>query len=176
MQEWTDNPWERQKGETEKAFEAFTTYRDLGEKRTVSAVCKKLEKSRSLIDRWKERWDWPERVRAYDNELEREAKAKAVKELREMTSRHIKIALALQQKALEALKDLPIVKMEPKDIKEYIKVSTELERLNREITDEEKPDQEASKAPMINIICDIPRELRSAAGNHVERMEDDEND
>ena len=54
MPEWTDNkPWERQKGESEKAFEAFAAYRDLGEKRTISAVVKKLQKSRSLFDRWK---------------------------------------------------------------------------------------------------------------------------
>lgn len=138
MPKWTDEPWERQKGESEKAFEAFTVYRDMGEKRTIVAVCKQLEKSRTLIDRWKDRWDWLERVRAYDNDLEREARAKAVKDRKDMTTRHISIAMQLQKKALEALQELSVEDMTAKDIKEYIKMATDLERLNRELTEDEK--------------------------------------
>lgn len=138
MPKWTDKPWERQKGESEKAFEAFSIYRDLGEKRTIVAVCKRLEKSRTLIDRWKDRWEWQERVRAYDNDLEREARAKAIKDRKDMTARHIGIAMQLQKKALEALQGLSVEDMSPKDIKEYIKMATDLERLNRELTDDEK--------------------------------------
>lgn len=136
MPKWTDKPWERQKGESEKAFEAFAAYRDMGPERTVSAVVKKLEKSRTLLDRWKERWDWPERVRAYDNELEKEARAKAVKDRKAMTDRHIGIAMQLQKKALEALSSLSVEDMSPKDIKEYIKMATDLERLNRTMEDD----------------------------------------
>ncbi|HJB36535.1 MAG TPA: hypothetical protein H9942_00520 [Candidatus Acutalibacter ornithocaccae] len=131
MTKWTDKPWERQKGESEKAFGAFAAYRDMGPERTISAVVKKLGKSRTLIDRWKERWDWQERVRAYDNELEKEARAKAVQGRKDMTERHIKIAMQVQKKALEALASLSVEDMSPKDIKEYIKMATDLERLNR---------------------------------------------
>ena len=138
MPKWTDKPWERQKGESEKAFEAFSVYRDMGEKRTIVAVCKRLEKSRTLIDRWKDRWEWQERVRAYDNDLEREARAKAIKDRKDMTARHIGIAMQLQKKALEALQGLSVEDMSPKDIKEYIKMATDLERLNRELTEDER--------------------------------------
>ena len=138
MPKWTDTPWERQKGESEKAFEAFSVYRDMGEKRTIVAVCKRLEKSRTLIDRWKDRWEWQERVRAYDNDLEREARAKAIKDRKDMTARHIGIAMQLQKKALEALQGLSVEDMSPKDIKEYIKMATDLERLNRELTEDER--------------------------------------
>lgn len=103
MGNWTEKPWERQTGESEKAFEAFSVYRDLGQDRTVSAVVKRLEKSRNLIDRWKNRWNWFERARLYDNELEKQAMAKAVKEHKAMSERHIKIAMQMQKKALEAL-------------------------------------------------------------------------
>lgn len=135
MPKWTDKPWERQKGESEKAFEAFAAYRDMGEKRTIVAVCKQLEKSRTLIDRWKDRWDWTERVRAYDNDLEKEARAQAIRDRKAMNTRHINIAMQLQKKALEALNGLSVENMSPKDIKEYIKMATDLERLNREIAD-----------------------------------------
>ena len=134
----TDKPWERQKGESEKAYEAFKLYRDMGEERTISAVGKRLAKSRNLIDRWKERWHWKERVRAYDNELEKQAKAKAVKDYKAMTQRHVQIAMQFQKKALEALNHLEVNDMKPKDIKEFIKMATDLERLNRIIKDDKQ--------------------------------------
>ena len=105
MPKCADRPWERQNGEGEKAFAAFVIYRDMGRERTVTAVAKQLSKSRQLVERWKERWNWQERVRAYDNELEKEAKAAAVKATREMAERHIRIAMQLQKKALEALQN-----------------------------------------------------------------------
>lgn len=141
----TDKPWERQKGESEKAYEAFAAYRDMGEKRTFAAVAEKLGKSDTLIRRWKVRWNWQERVRAYDNELEREARAKVIKARKDMVDRHINIAMQLQKKALQALKDLSVEDMTPKDIKEYIKMATDLERINRMF--EEQSSKGASDAP-----------------------------
>lgn len=131
MGKQSEKPWERQRGESEKAFEAFVIYRDLGQDRTVTAVGKRLAKSRNLIDRWKEKYNWSERVRLYDNELEKRAFNKAVKEKKEMSQRHIKIAMQMQKKALEALKALKEKDMSPRDIKDYIKMATDLERLNR---------------------------------------------
>lgn len=152
MAKWTDKPWERQKGESEKAYEAFAAYRDMGPERTVAAVVERLQKSRSLLDRWKERWDWKERVRAYDNELEKEARAKAVKDRKAMTKRHISIAMQLQKKALEALEDLSVEDMSPKDIKEYIKMATDLERLNRTLEEESQKVGEAGPTQLADTI------------------------
>ena len=143
MPKWTDKPWERQKGESEKAYEAFVAYRDMGEKRTLIAVAEKLGKSDTLIRRWKDRWEWKERVRAYDNDLEKEARAKAIKDRKDMTARHIGIAMQLQKKALEALQGLSVEDMTPKDIKEYIKMATDLERLNRTLEEDESKGDEA---------------------------------
>lgn len=136
MKKWTDKPWERQKGESEQAYEAFAAYRDMGADRTIAAVVERLEKSRSLLDRWKDRWDWKERVRQYDNALEKEARAKAVKDRKAMMERHIGIAMQVQKKALEALASLSVEELSPKDIREYIKMATDLERLNRTFEEE----------------------------------------
>ncbi len=152
MPKCADRPWERQNGEGEKAFAAFVIYRDMGRERTVTAVAKQLSKSRQLVERWKERWNWQERVRAYDNELEKEAKAAAVKATREMAERHIRIAMQLQKKALEALQNLSVKKMTAKDIKEYIKMATELERLNR--MSEEKSDTDSGKTSLADAIVE----------------------
>ena len=149
----TDKPWERQKGESEKAYEAFCAYRDMGEKRTIVAVAESLHKSGSLLRRWKDRWDWKERVRAYDNDLEKEARAKAVKERKDMTDRHIQIAMNLQKKALAALNELPVEEMTPKDIREYIKLATDLERLNRTLEADQSKEENANSSLADTIIA-----------------------
>ena len=131
MQKRTDKPWERQEGESEKAFEAFAIYKDMGANRSIQMVGQKLGKSRVLIERWSSRWNWVERARAYDNVLEKEAEAAAIKERKEMLKRHVGISMQLQKKALEALQLLSVEDICARDIKEFLKVSTEIERLSR---------------------------------------------
>lgn len=141
MPNTTENkPWERQKGESEKAFEAFRIYRDLGDDRSIPKVSQQCTKSESLLKRWSSKFNWIDRARDYDNELEKEAKAKAVKARKDMTARQIQISMKLQKKALYALKELSAADMSPKDIKDYLKIATDLERLCREPTEDEKGD------------------------------------
>ena len=158
MPKWTDKPWERQKGESEKAYEAFAIYRDLGLKRTFAAVAERLRKSDGLIRRWKVQWGWEERVRAYDNELEKEARAKAVEDRKAMTERHIGIAMQLQKKALEALGSLSVEDMSAKDIKEYIKMATDLERLNRTLEEDSSKGSSDAPAQIADAIISTYRE------------------
>lgn len=136
MEKWTDKPWERQKGESAQAYEAFSVYLGMGAERSTRAVARKLGKSASLIQRWSSDKEWQERVRAYDNDVEREARKKAVADRKAMTERHIGIAMQLQKKALEALGSLSVEDMSPKDVKEFIKMATDLERLNRTLEEE----------------------------------------
>jgi hypothetical protein len=56
--------------ETDPAFEAFATYRDLGPDRSLKAVAQELGKSASLISRWSVRHSWGSRVRAWDVRLD----------------------------------------------------------------------------------------------------------
>ena len=126
-----ERQWERQNGESAKAFEAFTIYRDMGKDRTISATARQLGKNRTLIDRWKERWNWKERVRAYDNDLDQAAHEEALKNVREMQRRQIGIAIKIQQKAMEALNKINPAKMKDKDILAYLQMATKLERDTR---------------------------------------------
>lgn len=152
MPKWTDKPWERQKGESAQAFEAFTTYRDMGAERSLRAVSQRLGKSKTIIDRWSREKDWVERVRAYDNDLDKEARAKAVKDRKAMTERHIGIAMQVQKKALEALASLSVEDMSPKDVKEYIKMATDLERLNRTLEEESSRGHDNGPAQLADTI------------------------
>lgn len=65
--------WERQEGETEPAFEAFRTFRDMGLARSIKGTYEALGKSKALITDWASRWRWHERARAYDNYVDRRA-------------------------------------------------------------------------------------------------------
>lgn len=152
MGKWTDKPWERQKGESAQAFEAFSTYLGMGAERSTRAVAQKCGKSVSLIQRWSREKDWQERVRAYDNDVERAARKKVIADRKAMTERHIGIAMQLQKKALEALGSLAVEDMTPKDIKEYIKMATDLERLNRTLEEESAAAKDDGPAQLADTI------------------------
>lgn len=157
-------PWERQKGESEKAYEAFSIYLNLGVVRTITEVVKKLEKSRTLIDRWKVRYDWTDRVREYDNDQQRQAKKEAEKGLRDMYTRQTKIAMSVQSKALQALDELDPKTMSAKDIKEYIKMATELERLNRTMNAGQNEAAEASSHNLADTIISAYQRRKDGEG------------
>ena len=63
------SPAERKPNEGAKAFAAFTLYANLGPERSLARVGKELGKSEGLIERWSRRYDWGNRVRAYDAHL-----------------------------------------------------------------------------------------------------------
>lgn len=157
-------PWERQKGESEKAYEAFSIYLNLGVGRTITEVVKQLEKSRTLIDRWKVRYDWTDRVREYDNDQQRQAKKEAEKGLRDMYARQTKIAMSVQSKALQALDKLDPETMSAKDIKEYIKMATELERLNRTMNAGQNEAAEASSHNLADTIISAYQRRKDGEG------------
>lgn len=121
-------PWERQERESAKAYEAFTVYLNMGRERTIRSVAQQLHKSSTLIGRWSRTFGWVERVAAYDAELQRAAHEEALKKSRQMTQRHIKAALKLQEKALDALEKTDPAEMDPKTILAFIRESTRMER------------------------------------------------
>lgn len=124
-------PWEQQPGESAKAFEAFAAYRDMGAERSVRKVAQKLSKSATQIKEWSAKWRWVERSRAYDRELDRQAHARAVRDVQQMADRHIRIAMQLQRKGLEALEQLDVEKLTPKMQLAFLAKAMEIERLNR---------------------------------------------
>lgn len=126
-----DDLWERQQGESPQAYEAFAIYRDMGPGRNLRTVAEQLSKSLPLIKRWSREKSWGERCRAYDNHVDEKARQTALRKYKNMRTRHIGIALQLQEKAIAELQNLPDGSLTPKDIIQFIDRATELERLNR---------------------------------------------
>lgn len=80
-----NQPWEKQPGETSKAYRAFCIYRDAGpDKRTHEYVREELGKSPGYT-RWLEEWsskhDWVDRAHAYDQHLEEQRRQEYEEEM-----------------------------------------------------------------------------------------------
>lgn len=97
-------PWERQPGETEKAYEAFLFYKNLGPGRTLAETSRKLPKNYQTLKEWKAKWKWEDRVIAFDRENDRQEQRKLQHERVKMVKRHINLGTYLQVEALKAIK------------------------------------------------------------------------
>jgi hypothetical protein len=82
------HPWERQPGETPKAWRAFTIYRDLGDQRTLQRTADALRQHVATIRDWSRRNGWVLRSQAWDTEQDRIRQAAAFAEIQTMAKKH----------------------------------------------------------------------------------------
>lgn len=124
-------PWERQAGESVKAFEAFAIYRDMGVERSLRKVAQRLNKSVTQIAEWSSNKNWVERVAAWDAEQDRIARQEQIKAIKAMRNRHAGMAKAMIVKAGRALQKIPDEEIKASDISRMIEVASKLERISR---------------------------------------------
>jgi len=129
-------PWERQPGETSKAYAAFCIYRDLGLERTLNNVRKKFAEngkriSVKFLGRWSSKYNWVARCEAYDDYLERKKREEKEAAILKMAERHAKLAMAFQQKIAQRLQEVDPLELSPSDMVKWLDVATKLERLSR---------------------------------------------
>ena len=103
-------PWERQEGETRRAYEAFRAFRDLGPLRSLRALTQTAEGHRvpTHVERWSARWEWRRRADAWDDERDRVDDAARLEALRTMHANHLRAGPVAMHKALLALDALPV--------------------------------------------------------------------
>ncbi len=136
--ETTPMPWEIQEEESAKAFAAFTQYKNMHTlRRSVRAAVIEFYGSAeaSKIKTWQvwsAEYKWVARAAAWDKFLDLEVNLDLISKKKDMTTRHMSIARALQQKAVIALN-----KIKPEDydippylILQFIQIGTRLERLS----------------------------------------------
>lgn len=147
MRKKTELAWERQPGESEEAYEAFTDYYK-NPKRSQKKTAKAVGKADALIYRWSVRWHWTERAREYDNALVREEYTATLDEIRKMNKAQAAIGLLLQKKGQEALEKLNLKKMSAKDLLQFLIQGTTIERRARlsdvSIQNKKKAQEESS--------------------------------
>jgi len=126
--------WERQPGESPKAFHAFRLFRDLAEKRTLAKVAQTLGCSSTNVERWARRWAWTQRTYEFDLVQEEEWRQQAARDRIAMRRRQIALGQALQGVAAYGLREwqdriaekLPL-HMRPDEIATLLKLGNELE-------------------------------------------------
>lgn len=81
--------WEKRPGETEIAYHWFCKYRDMGVERSHAEVVQKYSKKptyKSQLAKWSVKYDWVDRVVAYDQYME-EKKRAAIEDERMVAAR-----------------------------------------------------------------------------------------
>ena len=130
-----EKPWERQATDTDKSFEAFTIYRDMGVGRSLEKVGSQLGKSPKLMERWSRYHGWVERAAQWDAEQDRIKLAieekERIEDIKRMRKKHADIASAMIMKSARALNRLKEEDIKPSDISRMIEVASKLERLSR---------------------------------------------
>jgi len=134
-------PWERQPGETDRQFYAFTVYRDqplTGGRRSLAGVTKVLQRTSSWrVERWSVQNQWVPRALAWDDEQDRVWRASVLREKHRIAQKHARLAASLQARALEGLAQLDTSAMSAGDVVALMKAAREFElgvygRLNDE--------------------------------------------
>ena len=98
--------WERVERETQKGFEAFCIYRDLGASRSLQKVSDKLGKSLRLIKKWSSHNGWVKRTTAYDDYMDRKARGVVEGKLEDINTEHLNMVRKAAESVMVTLNAL----------------------------------------------------------------------
>ena len=160
-------PWDQQEGETARAFEYFTAYRDMPpETRTISAVAARYGKSAVAMHKHCNQRNWKERVEAWDREQDRIAQIEAAREIAKVRRKQREAGTFGRETAIayiEELKNaidraretgepgdaLAVAKLS--EITQLLKTSAELERIGSGDSGEVVETRDGGSAPAVQI-------------------------
>jgi hypothetical protein len=119
--------YEKLESETQKAYEAFCIYRDMGLSRSIERVRQQLGVAATRLEKWSCTHDWVKRADAYDTDqeaiarqiLEEENREAYREKLRKYRQENEEIGNALRATAVIVLKKFRTFAndLDPKDIK-----------------------------------------------------------
>jgi hypothetical protein len=143
----TSEPWKRLPGESQKAFAAFVVYRDLAaEQRSLRRAAaehygvdiRHVGESRGKvvqIERWSSRWEWVERVRAWEAHIDRSRTESFAEEAAAMAERHARGAALFVSRAMDRLTAIDPSDLSVAQTATYFEVGVKLERLARALVE-----------------------------------------
>src|SRR6266498_4470280 len=117
-----DRPvWERQPGESTKAYDTFLAWRDSQERNVISHG--------KMAQQWSAKWSWGYRGFEYDLYVSRRVTEELVRYRLDMNDRQRKIAYAAQTKIIEWLRHLDPSKLKPADAARWLEIAVRIERM-----------------------------------------------
>jgi hypothetical protein len=122
-------PWERQPGESARAFSAFTAYRDAGPGRSLAkaydlhrqrtspgSATRRSAQAPGHWHGWSRQFDWRSRAEAWDAHLDREARDGQVRARRELQASHENTLRVAADRLSEALQSVDFNQMKPTEL------------------------------------------------------------
>ena len=143
------NLWEKLPDETADQFAAFESYRRLkpSERSIRKVQVASNGKSKITLESWSSKYRWVNRSTAWDEELARVERMATKEQVREMARRHASLSLTMLTKVAKRLNMLDPAELRPKDIVEFTKAATHLERMSRG----DLEDRSESSAPDLDV-------------------------
>jgi hypothetical protein len=128
--------WERQPGESSRAYAAFCIYRDMGPKRGLREAAKRYYESKTRtnvaqIGKWSSKWNWVARCRAWDDHHDALARERQTVEIQEMRDRQARLGVAMQAAAGRGLQTFNPSDATGHEITRLAAEGTRIERLAR---------------------------------------------
>jgi hypothetical protein len=130
-------PWQRQRGESSKAFGYFVLYRDMpSTERSVAAAYRhKTGKTARQPPGWwtklAQTWRWVERAQTFDDEQDRLFREASRKAIEEMADRHAKVAMLFTQHVVSRLAAIDPQELTAADLIRWFDTAVKVERLSR---------------------------------------------
>ena len=127
------NSWDKQETETNRAYNAFRTYRNMGALRSLRKAATEFYGIISVSKvnvflRWSSKHNWVARCGAYDVEQDRIFQVEQRDAIREMNKRQAKIGVTMQNKGITRLLDMDVSELTPDQAARLTKTGVEIER------------------------------------------------
>ncbi len=119
----SENSWDRIKNETQKAFNAFGLYRDLGYTRSMQKVAQMYAKETgrkentilAQLKRWSSKYDWVKRCEDYDVEQDRLYQVENKEKIKQMRERHLTFEVVKQTKGFDKIRNIRAEELDARD-------------------------------------------------------------
>ncbi len=143
---------------------AFEYYVALGPGRSYRAVAERFGVSKRAVTKHATKENWPTRLAQVEEDARQRSDERAADALQEMNERHLKIAKALQGRALEALSKAPLEST--RDVIRALDLGVRQERLIRgEPTERSASVEEVTKREIATLLVrDTDARDEAAAG------------
>ena len=118
-------PWDRRKGESERAYEAFSAYLEMSS-RSIQKVADLLSKKRQQINTWSRKYEWRERAAAYDSSIVEALRKEKIKRRKKIAEKMDTAGNLMVDRAIEAFKAVSIQRISPRTATEMADVGSRL--------------------------------------------------
>jgi hypothetical protein len=130
----SNDSWEQSPDETAKAYVAFCVYRDLGPTRSLAKAAQAMNHPpgyKHTLGEWSTKYKWQSRCFDYDRCMQKVAQLEKEEAIRQMTHRHARDSVKIQQMAMEALETTPLEAAPPRDLIRLWERGVRAERTSR---------------------------------------------